>query len=348
MLLMLLLLLLLMMMIVIRLAFNMRIVLRVRLLVRRLGLGLGLVRPICRISIMLIRPIHRSGCRFRGSSGGGISMWILVMIGVDAGCTTISTAVLVGSMVSVRRRLLLLSNNVLLLLHSRWRRLTLTLWIMVRILMLLMLHLGCIGNSSLCSVMMYHLVLIGWVVHHVGAIVVVIVGVGGGVLLLLLGVIPLLLLLLTSRCCCFGAISLLSRHGIPMGVIGSSSRMVIVLMLVVNGNGCTGEGRRSLLLAMSDMLLLLILGSPDAGTSAHGSATGGIAGIRLVLVNTMVRMRMRLGGGRQSQRRQMVVRRRRRRWCRMYAGVVGKRFAGVTAGQGTAIPILGNGIVPTR
>ena len=124
-----------------------------------------------------------------------------------------------------------------------------------------------------------------------------------------------------------------------MAVIGSSSGMVIVLMLVVNGNGCTGEGRRSLLLAMSDMLL--ILGSPDAGARS----TGGIAGIRLVLVHFMVWMR--LGGGRQSQRRQMVVRRRRRR-CRMYVGVVGKRLAGVTAGQGTAIPILGNGIVPTR
>ena len=220
---------------------------------------------------------------------------------------------------------------------------------------MLMLHLGCIGNPfRYYSMMMCHLMLvIGGIVHDVGAIGVVIVG-GGGCGMLLV-VIPLRLLL-TSRCRRrFGAIPLLSLH-IPMGVIGSNSRIVTVL-LVLDANGSTGEGRRGLL-TMSDMT-----------SSTSGSTRGWIAGICLVLVlvlvvllvlmkiiigigvTIVVRMRMWICGDRR-QRRQMVVRRH------MY--VVGKRLAvlgvvvmhvllmpgGVTAGQGTAI--IGIGIVTMR
>ena len=221
------------------------------------------------------------------------------------------------------------------------------------LMLMLMLHLGCIGNPlRYHSMMMYHLMLvIGGIVHDVGTIGVVIVG-GGGCGMLLV-VIPLRLLL-TSRCRRrFGTISLLSLH-IPMGVIGSNSRIVIVL-LVLDANGSTGEGRRGLL-TMSDMT-----------SSTSGSTRGWIAGICLVLVlvlvvllvlmkiiigigvTIVVRMRMWICGDRR-QRRQMVVRRH------MY--VVGKRLAvelvvlhvllmpGVTAGQGTAI--IGIGIVTMR
>lgn len=222
---------------------------------------------------------------------------------------------------------------------------------MMLLMLMLMLHLGCIGNPlRYHSMMMYHLMLvIGGIVHDVGTIGVVIVG-GGGCGMLLV-VIPLRLLL-TSRCRRrFGTISLLSLH-IPMGVIGSNSRIVTVL-LVLDANGSTGEGRRGLL-TMSDMT---------------SSTRGWIAGICLVLVlmlmlvvllvlmkivigiGVTVVVRMRICGDR-GQRRQMVVRRH------MY--VVGKRLAvlgvvvmhvllmpgGVTAGQGTAI--IGIGIVTMR
>lgn len=196
--------------------------LRLRLLIRRRRLLLLLHRLVG----MLVRPIHGGRCCV---SGGGISMRIMMMAVVDASICSISTAVLVlvSRMMSVRLLLLLLlllmMSSVFLLLQSRWRQptLTLTILIMVRILimlLMLMLHLGCIGKPSLCSMMMYHLMLIGRIVHDVGTIVAVVVCGGCGVLL---GVIPLLLL--TSRCR-FGTISLPSLHSIP------------------DGNGSTGEG----------------------------------------------------------------------------------------------------------